>query len=64
MTACGVHSLRDKRPNAVIERLRGPASIRAGVHGSPLGFRLSGKIQQSPTSAQHAESVNSSAEPP
>lgn len=58
-----IHSLRDKRPNAAIERPRGPASIRAGVHGSPWGFRLSGKLQQYATSARHAESVNSSTEP-
>jgi hypothetical protein len=58
-----IHSLRDKRPNAAIERPREPANVRAGVHGSPCGFRLSGKLQQYATSARHAESVNSSAEP-
>jgi hypothetical protein len=58
-----IPSLRVKRPNAAIEGPRGPATVRAEVHGSPCGFRLSVNVQQYPTSAPHAESVNSSAAP-
>jgi hypothetical protein len=55
-----IHSLRDKRSNAAIERPRGPASVRAGVHGSPCGFWLFVNVQHYAPGAQHAESVNSS----
>jgi hypothetical protein len=58
-----IRPLRVAQLTVAIEASRGPASVRAGVHGSPCGFRLSVNVQQYATSARHAEGVNSSAEP-
>ena len=35
-----IRALCDRRPPPAIRAPRGPATGRAGVHGSPCGFRL------------------------